>query len=200
MSAKMNKPVVKASFWANRTASERKYLMALGGTFVVLGVLIAVLQFRASMDDIESEANTYRSTLDYLAAAAPDYLASRASQEGKKGHKKVDDETLSSNNIKLTSFVAEHAAAAQITVTSYDESSMPFGNAKKDDGPIILEKQLRVEIRDAQMAALLDLLDRIEKSPQPVFIKRLDIREQKKPGEIRAVVTVSTFVKKEKAT
>ncbi|MEZ4461874.1 MAG: hypothetical protein R3E66_19565 [bacterium] len=191
----------KGSFWTNRTASERRYIIALGVTFAVLAVAVSVLQFRASMDSIDEEANNYKSALDYLAVAGPEFVSRKASKTEKKSHKKIDEETLATNNLKLTSFVAEHAAAAQITVTSYDESSLPFGGSgKKDDGPIILEKQLRVEIRDAEMTKLLDLLDRIEKSPEPVFIKRLDVRDQKKPGEIRAVVTVSTFVKKEKAT
>ncbi len=195
------KKITKPSFWAQRTPSERRYFALMLITFASLGLFVGVMAFRGSMEEIQKEADDYRSALDYLALAGPDYVAQKASRSAKKSHKKVDDETLASNAIKLTSFVAEHAAAAQITVTSYDEDSLPFGGSgKKDDGPIIIEKQLRVEIRDAEMSKLLELLDRIEKSPEPVFVKRLDIRDQKKPGEVRAVVTVSTFIKKEKAT
>ncbi len=197
----LKKKIAKPSFWAQRTPSERMYLWLMLATFAVLGLFVGVMAFRGSMEEIEKEADGYRSALDYLAVAGPEYVAQKANKKDKQSHKKVDDETLSSNAIKLTSFVAEHAAAAEITVTSYDEDSLPFGGSgKKDDGPIIIEKQLRVEIRDADMSKLLELLDRIEKSPEPVFVKRLDIRDQKKPGEVRAVVTVSTFVKKEKAT
>lgn len=200
----MKKPITSAkklSFWAQRTPSERMYLAGLGATFVALALFVLVMTFRGKMEIIEQEADGYRAALDYLAVAGPEYQARIESDNSKKSHKKTDDETLQTNNVKLTSFVAEHAAAAQITVTSYDEDSLPFGGSgKNNDGPIILENQLRVEIREADMAKLLDLLDRIEKAPEPVFVKRLDVRDMKKPGEVRAVVTVSTFVKKEKAT
>lgn len=191
----------KSSFWAQRTPSERLYIAGLGVTFIVLGLFVLVMTFRGKMETIEQETSGYRAALDYLAIAGPEYQAKIASDNSKKSHKKTDDDTLQNNAVKLTSFVAEHAAAAQITVTSYDEDSLPFGGSgKNNDGPIILENQLRVEIREADMTKLLDLLDRIEKSPEPVFVKRLDVRDMKKPGEVRAVITVSTFVKKEKAT
>lgn len=191
----------KQSFWEKRTPSERVYISALGATMFVLAIFVFLMSFWGSMEAIDEEADGYKSALDYLAVAGPEFQAKRERDDSQKSHKKIDDETLATNNVKLTSFVAEHAAASQITITSYDEDSLPFGGSgKKDDGPIILEKQLRVEIREAEMSKLLDLLDRIEKSPEPVFVKRLDVRDQKKPGEVRAVVTVSTFVKKEKAS
>ena len=49
------------------------------------------------------------------------------------------------------------------------------------------------------MTKLVNLMDRIEKATDPVYIKRIDIRSQRKtPGEVRAVLTVSTFVQRQK--
>lgn len=176
---------------------EKMQLAGLGLFLMVMASVVSVGLFQRAMGDIEAATNRYESALDYLATAAPAY-AERAAEESAAGtHKRIDDESLRKNNLQLTSFVAEQAKAANIEVTSYDEDELPFGN-KKDGGPIVVEKQLRAEIRIAQMSALMDLLDRIHKSSEPVFVKRLDIRAQrKKPGEVRAVITFSTYVKKD---
>lgn len=182
---------------AKLSEKEKMQLAGLALFLTVMACILGVGLFMRAMEDIETATNKYESTLDFLATAGPAY-AERTASEMKQGtHKNVDDEALRKNNIKLTSFVAEQAEKAKIDVSSYDESELPFGN-KKDGGPIIVEKQLRVEIRKAEMSNLMLLLDRIHQSPEPVFVKRLDVRAQrKKPGEVRAVVTVSTYVKKE---
>ena len=176
---------------------EKMQLGGLGLFLTVIACIIGVALFHRSMEDISRATSRYEAALDYLALSAPAYVerSSAKSQEGT--HKNVDDESLTKNNIKLTSFVAEQAEKASIEVSSYDESELPFGN-KKDGGPIVIEKQLKVDIRKAPMDKLMDLLDRIHKSPEPVFVKRLDIRVRRKtPGEVRALVTVATYLKKD---
>lgn len=180
----------------NLSEREKMQLAGLGLFLIVMASIVGAGLFMRAMDDIEAATTRYESALDFLAMTGPAYSerAALASEQGT--HKNVDDEALQKNNIKLTSFVAEQAEKASIEVSSYDESELPFGN-KKDGGPIVVEKQLRVEIRKAQMPELMDLLDRIHKSQEPVFVKRLDIRAQRKvPGEVRAIVTVSTYIKK----
>ncbi len=197
----MKKPVApKASFLDSLSPRDRKLLKLLPVIPTLALVVIGGVFFARSIDSVEQEVAAHRSTLEYLAKAAPEFVEKQARAQGAKSHKTMDEEKLKSNNIKLTSFVAEHAAAAEITIASYDEDEMPFGGSgKSNTGPIITERQLRIEVREAQMSKLLDLLDRIEKSSEPVYIKRLDIRDIKKAGDVRAVVTVSTFIKKEKA-
>jgi len=198
---KKKAPVVKASLLASFSERDRKLLMLFPLIFVLVAIAIGAIFYSRSIDRIEQQAASHRAALDYLAQSAPEFLEKQSRAQSAKSHKKMDDEVLKTNDIKLTSFVAEHAAAAQITITSYDEDEMPFGGTGKSSaGPIITERQLRIEIREAEMNKLLDLLDRIEKSTEPVFIKRLDIRDVRKKGDVRAIVTVSTFIRKEKAT
>lgn len=187
----------KKGFLAKLSEREKMQLGGLALFLTVMASLVGIGLFQRAMEDIELTTNKYKAALDYVATAGPAYAERAATASATGTHKRVDDESLRKNNIKLTSFVAEQAEKASIDVSSYDEDELPFGN-KKDGGPIVVEKQLRVEIRIAQMSQLMDLLDRIHKSEEPVFVKRLDIRAQrKKPGEVRAVVTVSTFVKKD---
>lgn len=192
------KKAVKGGSFIDRLSERERYQLAgLGLFLIVLASILGIALFQRSMEEIEASTSRYEDALDLLATAGPAY-AENAAQAGSEGtHKGISDEILRKNNIKLTSFVAEQAEKAEIEVSSYDEDELPFGN-KKDGGPIVVEKQLRVEIRKANMSDLMDLLDRIHKSNEPVFVKRLDIRAQRqRKGEVRAVVTVSTYVKKE---
>ena len=188
------------TWFATRNPREQKMLLGLAVFFPLLALVVAVGLIQRSMSEIELETAEYKQSLDLVAAAAPSYLEAQQKGDDTGTHKQVTEETLTKNDIKLTSFVAEHAGAAKIDVTSYDEDQIPFGTqGKGDGGPIIVEKQLRVEIRSASMASLVDLLDRIEKSEKPVFIKRVDVRKHgKDPGQVRSVLTVSTFVRKAK--
>jgi len=186
-----------AGAFANLNERERKGLVFLGFFLPVVFMVIASIAFHNSMASIRNDTQRYKAALDLLTAAGPAYAEKKSESARPQGHKHISEEVLSKNDIKLTSFVAEHAQAVDIDVTSYDEDELPFG--KKDSGgPIVVEKQLRVEIRSADMNKLIRLLDRIEKSDEPVFVKRVDVRKhRKKPGDVRAVLTVSTFVKKE---
>ncbi len=198
MAIKIEKPEGGFSL-AGLSERERRLLFAMAAVFALIALFIPLTLFQKSLDKIDSETRNYKQTLDLLAVAGPEYMENKKSMATDASHKKIDEEFMTKNPIKLTSFVAKHAEATDITVASYDEDELPFGAGGKDEGPIIVEKQLRVEIRNAQMSKLVSLMDRIEKATDPVYIKRIDVRAQrKKPGEVRAVLTVSTFVMKEK--
>lgn len=187
----------KEGVLAKLSEREKMQLGGLGLFLMCMAAIGAVIFFQRAMEKIEASTGAYQDALDYLAMAGPEYVEQVAALNAQSTHKNIDDETLNNNALKLTSFVAEQAQAAKIEVSSYDEDEMPFGG-KKNAGPIVIEKQLRFEIRRAQMEQLMDLLDRIHQSPEPVFVKRLDIRAQRNvPGEVRAIVTVSTYVKRE---
>ena len=159
-----------------------------GVTYVLFGTL----------DNIEKETKRYKSGLDVLAAQGQEYLDAKNRAKTQTSHKKVDDEILEKNDIKLTSFVADYAKTSNIEVSSYDENELPFGNSKGAEGPIVVEKQLKVSIKKAEMSDLISMLDKIEKAKEPVFIKRIDIRKKTKaPGAVKATLLISTYVKKD---
>ncbi len=191
------------SFLENRTDSEKRLLAVAAIILPTLFLGAGVYMYSQSIGEIEEETQRYKGSLDLLATAAPVYLEQQKNAQQATSHKKLDDETLAKNDIKLTSFVAAHASKAEITVSSYDEDELPFGSSNDAEAgdPIIIEQQLRVEIREASMANLVKLMDFIEKDTKPVFIKRLDIRKRgREPGDVRAILTVSTFVQREKSS
>ncbi|RAL22821.1 hypothetical protein DL240_07975 [Lujinxingia litoralis] len=179
---------------ANLSDRERKLLGLMFATFAVLGIFVTVMLVQRSLADIESETQTYEDVLNLLATAAPDYLAQEAGGAVDPRVERFSDEVLDNNTVQLTSLVATHATAANISVSSYDEDQSPLGSTRgSKDGPIIVERTLRVDIRRAEMNALIDLLDRIETSGDPVIIKRVDVRSVGGEGMVRAQVVVSTF-------
>lgn len=178
---------------------EKKLLLAMA---IILPTLVGVLVigvFYQSLNDIEESTRQYQQSLNLVTTVGPTYMKKKQSGSKDQGvRSKFSDEVMVGNDIKLTSFVATQAAAVNINVSSYDESEIPIGSKSGDGGPIITERKLKVDIRDANFEKLLKLLERIESSDKPVVLKRIDLRGKRRtPGEVRARIEVSTYVKKE---
>ena len=151
----------------------------------------------SAISDIELETRKYEDNLELVRIQGADFFARQSKSQQSDSHKDVSPETLAGNELQMTSFVAKHAEAVGISVSSYKEDQLPFN--PKGEGPLVMENRLKVEIRDAQMDAFVQLMDKIEKAREPVFIKQFQVRKhRKKPGQIRAVMTVSTFATKDR--
>ncbi|MGM0556436.1 MAG: hypothetical protein ACQEVA_08685 [Myxococcota bacterium] len=178
---------------------ERKLLIAMA---IILPTLVAILVvgvFYRSLNEIEETTQQYKQSIDLVSTVGPSYMKKKTSGSSDQGvRSKFTDEVMSGNDIKLTSFIATQAAAVNISVSSYDESEIPIGSKNSDGGPIITERKLKIEIRDAPFATLLKLLERIETSDRPVVIKRVRVQgKPRRPGEVSARIEISTYVKKE---
>lgn len=186
---------------SNLSERERKLLTLMLGNFVFLGLAVSVYMFQQSLAKTEAEIAQYQEALDALTEYGPKYLAMQ--REAEQGDSEDDraqlftGERLKKNDLQLTSFLATHASAVNIKVDNYDEDQLPLSTGE-DDGPIITEMLLKVDIREAKMSTLMQMLERIEESREPVIIKRINIRDRsKKPGYVRAYITVSTYVQKD---
>ena len=189
------------TFWEARPASERTLLKAAAAIFVVLILGVVLYSFSEGQSEIEAEIAEYQGTLKLLSAQAPAYTKAKAELARKSSNdvasKKFAPERLKDNKVQLTSLVAELAQQSNIKVDKYDEDELPMSTGK-DGGPIITEKILRFDVRDAEMSNLLALLDAIERTTEPVFIKRINLREvRRKEGHVRAYVTLSTYIQKD---
>ena len=174
----------------------------LGGMAVVLSLLATFMLYfyaQRSQDTTQREIERLESLLKTLSQKGPEFLAREQAKSAQvDGADRFSPERLTKNDLKLTSFVAQNAEFANIKVDNYDEGQLPLASGK-DGGPIITERTLRFDIREAQMSSLLMLLDRIEKSREPVIIKRINLREiPSKKGFVRAEISISTYVQKNK--
>ena len=177
---------------------EKKLLVAMA---IILPTLIGILVigvFYRSLNEIEESTQQYKQALTLVSTVGPSYMEKKKSGSKDQGvRSKFTDEVMENNDIKMTSFIATQAAAVNINVSSYDEAEIPIGSKSGDEGPLITERKLTVEIRDARFETLLKLLERIETSDRPVVIKRIRVQgKPRRPGEVSARIEVSTYVKK----
>ena len=185
---------------AKLTDRERKLLILMACTMSFLLVSLGLYLFKQSQDKTRAEIMQYERALDALQEYGPRYLAKL--QEEEQGLKTKEDqkfspEKLKKNTVRLTSSVASHASAVDIKVDNYDEDQLNLTTAK-DGGPIITENQVKVDIRLAEMDKLIKLLDRIEKSNEPIVVKRISLRDiPRDPGKVRANLVISTYVQKD---
>ena len=173
----------------------------MAAVFAMLLLGLVYYSFNQGQSALEEEIAEYQGTLKLLSAQGPQYAQAKEDLKRKSSadvtSQKFSPERLKNNNVQLTSLVAELAKTANIKVDKYDEDELPLSSGK-DGGPVITEKLLRFDVRDAEMSNLLALLDAIEASKEPVFIKRINLREiRRKKGHVRAYVTVATYIQKD---
>lgn len=180
---------------SNLSAREQMMLKAMLGVFVALALVVVVGLSQRAVSDLEAETALYQGALTLLATAGPAYLeAQEAGVDLDPRLERFSDEALDQGRLQLTSFVATHAAAANVQVGSYDEEQNPLRSGRgEDSGPRITERQLRIDVRSASMDNLLDMLQRIEDSGEAVIIKRFNIQALRDDGDVRARIYVSTF-------
>lgn len=184
---------------ASLNERERRLLGGALFVFLFLGSFLIYYVAQNAQDKTEREIASLENVLKTLAHDGPEYLEREQSKSAASAETdRFAPERLLKNDLKLTSFVAQNADATGIKVDNYDEGQLPLSTAK-DGGPIITKKTLRFDIREAPMPSLLQLLDRIEKSREPVIIESVNMRDvRNKPGTVRVTVTIATFVQKNK--
>jgi type II secretory pathway component PulM len=185
--------------YSGLTDREQKLVLAMGVIVPLVVITLVVGLFVRSLDDIESQTNSYENALELVAAGGPNFVKQQGqSNDADSLAAQFTEDVLTNNDVKLTSFIASKASSAGIKVSSYDSEEIPIGSASGDkSGPLVIEKRVKIDIRDAKHDAFLTFLEEIESSNEPVVIKRIDLRAKSRtPGEVRARVEVSTFVKK----
>lgn len=193
----------KSNPFSNLSERERKLVTLMLINFIILAVAAGIYFFKTSQDETRAQIEQYEKTLDTLQEYGPIYIAQQKAQDstGDDNAQRFSAETLKNNRLKLTSFVATHASAVDLKIDNYDEDQLPLSAGNKDGGPIITENQIKIDIKEGEMDKVILLLDRIEKSKEPVIIKRINLRElRNKPGQVRANLVISTFLQKDQAS
>ncbi len=184
----------KSGFLQNMSAKDKNQLSYLAMfVFCILTIFVGFFLIQ-SLDSIDEETERYKSALELISTEGPKFLEEKSSTKRTDSHKKFTEEMLAEDRIKLTSFVAKFAEKEEVKVGSYDEKEIPFSN--DNAGPIVTEHRLTAKISKTNMDNLINFLDAIEKSREPVFIQRIDIRKRgKTDNQVKATIIVSTFSK-----
>jgi hypothetical protein len=149
---------------------------------------------------MEDEIERYRQALEAMAEAAPKLAEAKAASAASAddGASRFSPEVLAKNELKLTSFVASHATAADIKIENYDEDSSVL-SSNKETGASLTEKIVKVEVREAEFDKVLAFLERIETSREPVVVKVISLRAKDAKARnniVRANLQISTYVQK----
>lgn len=183
---------------ANLSEREQMMLKAMLGVFAVLGLVLIIGLAQRSLAEMEDQSRQYEEVLSLLAAEGPAYARAQTGGGGEDSSKAAlfTDEVLNDNPVQLHSSVDTHAQAVGIRISSFDVDEHPLGSRRSgdDEGPMIVERQLRIDVRNAEMDRLVEMLHRIEESRDPVVIKRIDTRSVRDEGKVRALVVISTFL------
>ncbi len=184
----------KNGFLKNMSAKDKNQLSYLAMfVFCILTVFVGFFLMQ-SLDSIDEETERYKSALELISTEGPKWRADKLSTVTADSHKTFSEEMLAEDRIKLTSYVAKFADKEDVKIGSYDEKEIPFSNDTA--GPIVTEHRLTAKISKTNMDNLINFLDAIEKSKDPVFIQRIDIRKRgKSDNEVKATIIVSTFSK-----
>lgn len=179
----------------NLSERERLLLKAMLGVFALLAVVVIVFMSQRAVADLEAETRQYSNALSLLATAGPAYLETQQGGDADPRVARFSDEVLNEGRVQLTGFVATHAGATNVAVSSYNEQQNALGTeGRGDSGPRIIERALQIDIRSAEMDRLVEFLHRIEESSDPVVIRRVRIHTGRNEGEVRQVqVVISTF-------
>jgi hypothetical protein len=182
----------KQGFWARLSDRERRLLVvwALAMSFIVV-FLGGYFAFSA-IDEKEEKAQQYAAAVDLMTRKQGEYLARKAG-----GGEKLSDR-IAGNQLKLQTFLDQEAAKHNIKIKNFKESAVPVGGKrrKKDaKGPQVIEETVAIDLTDTEYGNVVGFLDAIDRSPELVIIKRIDVaRPRRNDGPtVRVALTVSTF-------
>lgn len=192
--------------------STREKLMVGGlGTFFLVGIVaVVVLVVSGYLEGIEEEIAEGEAKSAKLQAAAETYLEMKAKEEAML-------ELLSSNPIvslripinnlaknvtlsdgkNLSDALRFEGKTVETPIAAFGEKKVKKKKKKgeEDTGPKTLRIEQDFELRDVPIGALYEFLENIERSPELLFVTKLEIR--RKFGDFdtaqSAFVTVSTY-------
>ncbi len=183
----------------NLTEREQMLLKVMLGVFALLALSVVIFLAQQATVELEERTARYQTALDLIATEGPSFVEQEVDDDdGDFTHADLfTDEVLQDNPVQLRGEVAAHAEAVGVSVSSYDTDEQPLGgNGFGDDdngGPLVIERQLQIDVRNAEMDRLVEMLHRIEESRDPMVITRIDMRSVRDDGHVRALVSVATY-------
>ena len=182
----------KQGFWERLSERERRLLVVWA---LAMGFIVVFLGGYFSYSVIAEKAEKgeqYAAAVDLMTRKQADYLSRK-----QDGGEKLSDR-IAGNQLKLQTFLDQEAAKHNIKIKNFKESAVPVGGKrrKKDaKGPQIIEETVAIDLTDTEYINVVGFLDSIDRSPELVVIKRIDIsRPRRDDGPtVRVALTVSTF-------
>lgn len=195
--------------------STREKLMVggLGAFFLVGVVLVVVLVVSSYLSGIEEEIADAEDKSKKLQAAASTYLEVKSKEEAlldllqnnpivslRIPINNLAKSVTLPDNTTLSDVIRFEGKTVETPIAAFGDKKgkkkpKKKGKGEEDTGPQTLKIEQDFEFRDVPIASLFDFLENIEKSPDLLFVTKLEIR--RKFGDYdkaqSAFVTVSTY-------
>jgi len=181
-------------WYAERNDREQLLIKIAGVVLPIVALAFVAIWHNQSLNEMRNEIDRYEQTLDLLGDIAPKYRGKNDS-EGEEASDKFSREVLENNDIQLNSFVATHATAVGLQPETYDDNKrrLDGGDEESEQSPMV-KFTVDVEVREARIEKVKQLLERIETADDPVVIERVTLSKKKRDtGKVRAEFVVTTF-------
>jgi cell division protein FtsL len=155
---------VKASWWVRLSASERKLLMLLGATFLlVFASAIIFLRFQ-KLKVHETAIADYREAINKVFTEGGSYKERVAKKERREG-------LISTTPLSFTSHIEQAENLAQVKATDQEEKP------PVDEAPGLRKRVISFEMRDVSLDQMLKFISTVEsKRGHIVLTEHLEIR------------------------
>lgn len=193
--------------------STREKLMVGGlGVFFLVGLMVAlVLVVSGYLSGIEDEIAEGEANSKKLQAAATTYLGVKAKEEALLDllqNNPIVSLRIPINNLAkavnlqdnktLSDLIRFEGKTVETPIAAFGEKKAKKkkkGKAEEDTGPQTLKIEQDFEFRDVPIEALYEFLENIEKSPELLFVTKLEIRRKFGDYDLAqsAFVTVTTY-------
>lgn len=168
--------------FAQLTARERQLVTFAGSAVLIFFLFIIVFSFSASA------ASTRRRTEEKLAKLR-DVQTLATSFRQAEAQRQASERQLSSNNIRLISYLEEKATAAGLETPTMN----PKGDVAIDREGKIFESSVELTLTDIDLRQLHEFLESVERGPGVVKVKYLRVEPRPQNEVLTAWTTVATY-------
>ncbi len=184
----------KQGFWSRLGDRERRLLVVWGLTMSVMALFLGGYFSHSAISKKGEAAQKYVEAVDDISRKQAEYLSRKSGGGGLPLAERIEK-----NDLKLQTFLEREAANFNLKIENFSGSKLPVGGKRKrkddDKGPRIIEETIAIDIRDTEYSNLVAFLDALQRSPELIVIKRIDVSRRKRnpDGKVRISMTVSTF-------
>ncbi len=184
------------AWYRNLSDREQRLVGVWFVAMIFIVIFITTVKINGAIEDRRVNIDAYESALKLIAERQDEYATAKG---GGTGGGKSLDERIATNEIKLQTFLDKEATRFDLKINNFKESSAPVGGkrSKKDAGGV-MEESVVIDIESADYTQFARFVDKIQRSPELLVIKRLSLqrpRRANEPQKVRVSMTISTFKK-----
>lgn len=169
------------SWFLSRNERERRLLIICASAVAVFFLFIVFFSFASSASSYRSRTAHKQLQLREVQTLASSY------NEAQRARQSTEQE-LSSNDVKLISYLEEKGSAAGLDIPTINpKPDVPIGDGR------IVESSVELTLTDVPLNKLVSFLQNVERGPGVVKVKNLRLEPRVADGVLTAWTTIATY-------